>query len=823
VTYGVLIRQFKASEPLLLPAIQALRSDINDYAARIEAMGRSTQATLDDLTAALVAAGSAAEVMSYLQSRIADWDVSVWHPDQQAQSAVERRLRVRTTGRKPSAGDQVMTAEEALAGQRMLVVLGGPGSGKTWLARRYAREAAQRALSQLEDGASLDEVELPLLTTWDQWTKAPGSTRQSLVAASFASGLGHSDPEGSDSIGRLQRTFIHPGTPVLMVVDSLDEAADLAGQATRLRELSSLHGWRVVVTSRPAAWDATYRGEPGQSDGPRVVDLQDLEYPADVNAFIQAWFAANLSRGDALIQQISARDDLARVAVVPLMLTFYCLLTEEPAAADRPLPARRRDLYRRLVRRLLLGRWSANAPGPDAAPDLEYCENLLTKWAWHGVQHRTTPTGLGDWGDSFIQPTPPRDAERRAIDHVAPKVTKDEEGEITRRFVHRTFLEHFVAEHIAALDANEAAHLLLPHLWFDPDWHVAAPAAIVAHNKRQRGALLQQLLDQALQPAADPARQAANGECDRLLVTLAQESEPDAWAPEHQDLLHQCRERNAASHPEWVARSAHWTLSNQRARTALLNVLPTADVWDVGGLVGALLVLDPTDGERAEARTALLTLLPTAHLWDVRHLVGALLALVTTDAERAEARTALLTLLPTADPDAVGDLVGALLALVTTDAERTEARTALLTLLPTADPGAVGDLVGALLALVTTDAERIEARTALLNALPAIDPGTVRELLTALLAQVTTDAERTEARSALLKVLPTATDPRTVGHLLTALLPLVTTDAERTEARSALLKVLPTADPGVVGPLVSALRFVSPLQSWLAWLTNSVS
>jgi hypothetical protein len=51
----------------------------------------------------------------------------------------------------------------------------------------------------------------------------------------------------------------------------------------------------------------------------------------------------------------------------------------------------------------------------------------------------------------------------------------------------------------------------------------------------------------------------------------------------------------------------------------------------------------------------------------------------------------------------------------------------------------------------------------------------------------------------------------------------VTTDAERTEARSALLKVLPTADPGVVGPLVSALRFVSPLQSWLAWLTNSVS
>ena len=330
--------------------------------------------------------------MAYLQSRIADWDVSVWHPGQQAPSALERRLRVRTTGREPSPGDRALTAEEALAGQRMLVVLGGPGSGKTWLARRYAREAAQAALSQLEDGAGLDEVELPLFTTWDQWTKTPGGPRQSLVAASFASGLGHSDPDAGDSIGRLQRTFTQPGRKVLLVVDSLDEAADLAGQASRLRELTSLHGWRVVVTSRPAAWDATYRGEPDRADGPRVVELQDLEYPGEVEAFIRAWFAADPSRGDALIKQIRARDDLARVAVIPLMLTFYCLLSEEPADAARPLPARRRDLYRRLVRRLLRSRWATNAPGSDAAPDMAYCEDLLTQWAWHAVHNRTTPS-----------------------------------------------------------------------------------------------------------------------------------------------------------------------------------------------------------------------------------------------------------------------------------------------------------------------------------------------------------------------------------------------------------------------------------------------
>ena len=122
-TYRILIRQFKASEPLLLPAIQAVRSSIDDNAARIEAIGRNTQATLDNLAAALIAAGTTADVMFYLASRIADWDVSVWHSNQQAQSAIERRLWVRTTG--PPAGGQEMSSEEALTGQRMLVVQAG--------------------------------------------------------------------------------------------------------------------------------------------------------------------------------------------------------------------------------------------------------------------------------------------------------------------------------------------------------------------------------------------------------------------------------------------------------------------------------------------------------------------------------------------------------------------------------------------------------------------------------------------------------------------------------------------------------------------------
>ncbi len=703
-TYRALIQQLKAAEPVLLPAVQGLRSAVDEHVARAKARDRRTEATLDDLVSALVAAGTAAEVMAYLRTRIADWDVSVWHPDQQAPSALERQLLVRDTGRDPGGGGSehgggVISAAEALNGQRMLVVLGGPGAGKTWLARRYAREAAQAALKALENGADLDEVELPLFTTWDQWTRSPGSPRESLVAASFASGLGHRDPGAGDTVGRLRRTFTQPGRRVLVVVDSLDEAADLAAQSGRLHELAALHGWRVMVTSRPAAWEATYRGHPGREDGPRIVEVQNLDYPTDAEAFIGDWFAADPDRGKALIDQLRARRSLSRVAVIPLMLTFYCLITEKADPADRPLPERRRQLYQRLIRRLLFRQWAPNAPGPGTAPDEDTCkdvEEVLAKWAWSAVRDRTTPTGLGNWADTFPQPSRPPDGQGRAIDAVVPMVGWDGEGRVTRRFVHRTILEHCVAEHIATLDPDSAANVLLPHLWFDPDWKVAAPAAIAAQNQLQQGALLQRLLDRAVHTSADRARQEAAEEIDDLLLAIAEESEPSGWTPAHQDVFHDCRVRSASRVPGAVAQTAHWARSNQPACAGVLAALPIAGSSYVRDLVARLTALAPTAAEREQARAGVLAALPTVRPETVRALVAGLTALAPTAAEREQARAGVLAALPTVDPWAVAGLVAVLLALEPTAAEREQARAGVLAALPTADPVAVRGLVVAL-------------------------------------------------------------------------------------------------------------------------------
>jgi len=304
----------------------------------------------------------------------------------------------------------------------MLVVLGGPGSGKSWLAHRYARETAQLALEKLEAGDDLPAVELPVLTTWDQWSRSQRTTaelRESLVASSFASQLGTSDLGGRDTTGRIQRTLTDPVVKVLVIVDSLDEAADSSsrGEAGNLHSLSSVQDWRVVVTSRPASWDAIGRGEADRSGGPLVVELRDLNYPDGVDAFIQAWFVDDQVRGQELIDQIRDRQELQQSVVVPLILTLYCLLAEQHDSGVQLLPTRRRELYKGIVERLLSGEWAGNSPGPDPAADVEACENHLNKWAWHAVHSWVTPAGLGNWGDEFVQPAQPRDADReRGID-----------------------------------------------------------------------------------------------------------------------------------------------------------------------------------------------------------------------------------------------------------------------------------------------------------------------------------------------------------------------------------------------------------------------
>ncbi len=116
----------------------------------------------------------------------------------------------------PGQAARDLDADDLAGRCARLVVLGGPCSGKTWLARRAARRCAERALRALEDGSPLDEVELPLYTTCARLAAAPpgDGIRRAVVAGA----LGHLPDLGDARVLEALRVlFEERNAPVLLV------------------------------------------------------------------------------------------------------------------------------------------------------------------------------------------------------------------------------------------------------------------------------------------------------------------------------------------------------------------------------------------------------------------------------------------------------------------------------------------------------------------------------------------------------------------------------------------------------------------------------
>jgi hypothetical protein len=335
------------------------------------------------------------EVSVYLATLIRWLNTDPWPQDARVgpaltPAAIERKLTI-ASGHGP--GDQDLDADDLARRCTRLVVLGGPGSGKTWLARRTARLCAQAALNALAADGLPDEVELPLYTTCARLAAAPPG--DGIRRAVVSTALGQlSDMGGARILDALQRFFENRDEPTLLVADSLDEARGADG---RIRQADTLPpAWRIVLTSRPSTWHSQLAI--GDADPSRRVGvLQPLRYPDDVEPFIAGWFSGRPGSAADLAAQLRNRPDLQQAATVPLILAFYCIL-----GADQPVPGRRVDLYAKVIRRMLTGWWRGSGddePGLD--PDA--CAETLRDWAWSAA-FSDPISGIGDWADEFPAP-----------------------------------------------------------------------------------------------------------------------------------------------------------------------------------------------------------------------------------------------------------------------------------------------------------------------------------------------------------------------------------------------------------------------------------
>ncbi len=232
------------------------------------------------------------DVSRYLRVLIGDLSHDVWPTlrDEPPLSVVdlERTLTVEVTaapaaapGATPTSSPGPASSDHVADTSRHLVVVAGPGAGKTWWAKRQARRAATTALQQLSAGATVSDVEIPLFVTCEAFLTHPGDPR----AAAIVPALSRRTDLGSGVVKRLTQHLQARDTGILLILDSLDEAT------TGPRDIKTalIAEWRTIVTTRPAAWHDQWRTtDPAQ---PVVhARLQDLTYPDDITAYATAWF-----------------------------------------------------------------------------------------------------------------------------------------------------------------------------------------------------------------------------------------------------------------------------------------------------------------------------------------------------------------------------------------------------------------------------------------------------------------------------------------------------------------------------------------------------
>jgi hypothetical protein len=158
---------------------------------------------------------------------------------------------------------------------------------------------------------------------------------------------------------------------VLLVLDSLDEAADLTAQTPRLHELRVLSAaWRVVVTSRPAAWDAPPTAA-ARAGRPRCGWWRSLTSPTPMtwrpSSAIGSSSCRPHPRGGGDPGDPRSRGIGPGCSNAPEVNILRPARRGAKAVAE-PLPARRRDLYRCLGLRLLLRCGPRTTPDPMRHP-----------------------------------------------------------------------------------------------------------------------------------------------------------------------------------------------------------------------------------------------------------------------------------------------------------------------------------------------------------------------------------------------------------------------------------------------------------------------
>ncbi|MEI7773037.1 MAG: hypothetical protein WCI67_23815, partial [Chloroflexales bacterium] len=374
---------------------------------------------------------------------------------------------------------------EALSQRRRLVLLGGPGSGKSTFLR-YLAVALARARDAAPDlpGWSAGPLlpvyaSLGAFAAWLQRQPAPACDASALWRYLLAI----SEHETLAGLGDALRKAFRRGR-LLLLLDGLDEVADPALRAqvaAAVATLADRHESFVVVTCRSRSFDGAVAAPLAGWDDPVTLAPFSL---GQIRHFVRGWYVGSALRGaftpqeatgraEALIERITALPTLRDLGKTPLLLTIITILHYY----EGKLPEDRADLYEDMVQ-LLLTRWTqqrreAGAPlsllERLAIPGLKETQlrQTLAGLAYRAHQGERSADGRGLLEQSAVRDTftqlfqefglAPGRAYEQAL--VVLDYLEDESGLLLHEggeryaFPHLTYEEYLAGTHLIAQDS----------------------------------------------------------------------------------------------------------------------------------------------------------------------------------------------------------------------------------------------------------------------------------------------------------------------------------------------------------------------------------
>lgn len=453
-----------------------------------------------------------------------------------ADSAQRARIedRLAELDQESFSGDKLappQSIDELLKKPGGLVLLGGPGSGKTTLMKRLARsralsdsrpasdEVQSEAVSQTAYPALPTEL-FPFVLSITLYDDTRGSRDLSDYGILQYVEERLADRWGSPLVEAFRRRWA--AGQVLLLIDGLDEVADQGRRTGAARAVDAavaqLGNNRLIVTSRIIGYSLCALSVP-------VVHATLEPFsPEDIATFARQWHRAFVPNAEAprleqadrdaqsLIDDIRKNERVAELATNPLMLTIIAFIKHQHIT----LPDRRVELFEKALETLIQS-WN-KARSLSGKPIGETPHMDVTKRVWsqiafwmHGHSSRGTlrrqqllekliEVLMAD-GKQEIEASEIAESYLRAATETSGLL--EARGQDRFAFMHQTFQEYLAAIRLATLSRKSMQPLI--DLIDNPRWHeiirlAAGYIGIYFGDNEQLSEFIQTLLDETRDP-----------------------------------------------------------------------------------------------------------------------------------------------------------------------------------------------------------------------------------------------------------------------------------------------------------------------------------